>query len=172
MENEQKVRIGGIKFSEELIQITVASKTPDDSCITHLLHLIAEKNINISFFTHSVYTKTPESIFCVERTELDAIKEILKHTSFTDEHVSIIESVGTLTLFPHRNELKLLGLIINFFGNCSFPVHSFCTSISAIAVNTEYLLLDNIAENLQSIVLLPDNHAPFRQGFRVTQIQQ
>ncbi len=34
MEEEAKIRIGGIKFSEELIQVTVALKSPDDSSIT------------------------------------------------------------------------------------------------------------------------------------------
>ncbi len=171
MEKGQQVRIGGIKFSEELIQVTVACKSPADAGISRLLHLVAEKNVNISFFTHSLFTQTPGSIFCVDRAELDTIKDILNRLSLSDEQVNIIPSVGTLTLFPHRNELKLLGLIINFFGHCGFPVHSFSTSISAVAVNTDYLLLDDIAQKIQSIFLLPDNHAPFRQGFRVTQIQ-
>ncbi|TKB27954.1 hypothetical protein FCL47_00205 [Desulfopila sp. IMCC35006] len=171
MEKDQKVRIGGIKFSEELIQVTVAKKSPDDLSICRLLHLIAEKNINISFLCHSVFTRTPETIFCVESSELDAIRNILKAAAFPDEHFDIIRSVGTLTLFPHRNELKLLGLIIDLFGACNFPVYSFSTSISAIALNTDFLSLDNIAKKLQTVLLLPDNHAPFRQGFRVTQIQ-
>ena len=171
MEEGQKVRIGGIKFSEELIQVTIANNSPDDPSIYRLLHLIAEKNINIPFLCHSVFTKTPETIFCVESTELKAIQKILKAAAFPDEHVNIIPSVGTLTLFPHRNELKLLGLLIDLFSNCNFPVYSFSTSISAIALNTDFLLLDNIAEKLQSILLLPENHAPFRQVFRVTQVQ-
>ncbi len=171
MERDQKVRIGGIKFSEELIQVTVAQKSPDDPSICRLLHLIAEKNINIPFLCHSVFTRTPETIFCVESAEFNAIRHILKAAAFPDEHINIIPSVGTLTLFPHRNELKLLGLIIDLFSNWDFPVYSFSTSISAIALNTNFLLLDTIAEKLQAVLLLPDNHAPFRQGFRVTQIQ-
>ncbi len=171
MEMKEKIRVGGIKFSEELIQVNVACKSPDNSTICRLLHLIAEKNINISFLCHSVFTKTPEFIFCVECCELDTIHDILKSASLPGVHSCIISSVGTLTIFPHRNELKLLGRIINFFGHCGFPVYSFSTSISAIAINTDYLLLDTIAEKLQSFLLLPENHAPFRQGFRVTQIQ-
>lgn len=170
MTKEQKVRIGGIKFSEELIQVTVACKSPDYSSICRLLHLIAEQNINISFLTHSVFTKRPESIFCVDCAALDAIQQILKSSSWPAEFINIIPSVGTLTVFPHRNELKLLGLIINFFGTCAFPVHSFSTSISTISLNTDYLHLDSIADKLQSVLLLPENHAPFRQGFRITQI--
>ena len=170
MTKEQKVRIGGIKFSEELIQITVACKSPDSSSICRLLHLVAEQNINISFLTHSVCTKSPGSIFCVDCGALDTIHHILKASSWPAEFIKIIPSVGTLTVFPHRNELKLLGLIIKSFGHYGFPVHSFSTSISTISLNTDYLLLDAIADKLQSVLLLPENHAPFRQGFRITQI--
>jgi hypothetical protein len=171
MEEEAKIRIGGIKFSEELIQVRVALKSPADSSIKQLLHLIAEKHINIPFLCHSVVSKSPETVFCVERSEMPRIQQILDHSPHRKEHVNIIESVGTLTLFPHKNECKFLGLIFDFFGRNRFPVHALSTSISAIAINTDFHLLDNIAEKLQNIIELPDNHAPFRQEFRVTQIQ-
>lgn len=171
MEDGQKVHIGGIKFSEELIQVTVVCKSPDASSLHQLLQLIAERNINIPFLCHSVYTRTPESIFCVDRSELGRIQQILNFSSFQSEQINIVPSVGTLTLFPHRNEFGLLGSTINFFGSNGFPIYSLSTSISAIALNTDYFLLDEIAEKLQDIITLPENHAPFRQGFRVTQIQ-
>lgn len=171
MENGQKVRIGGIKFSEELVQVTVACKASDDSSIYQLLHLLAEKSINIPFLCHSVVTRIPESSFCVDRSELGRVQQILNFSSFQNEHVSFISSVGMLTLFPHRNSCRLLGLLMAFFTRHDFPLHSLSTSISAIALNTDYNLLDAIADKLQDVLELPLNHAPFRQGFRLTQIQ-
>jgi hypothetical protein len=172
MEDGRIVRIGGIKFSEELVQVTVAYKASGDSSIYELLRLIAEKNINIPFLCHSVVTRIPESCFCVDRSELYKVQQILNFSSFQNEHVEIIPSVGTLTLFPHRNSYKILGLLMHFFGRHGFPVHSLSTSISTIALNTDYILLDEISEKLQKVFELPGNHAPFRQGFRLTQIQR
>jgi hypothetical protein len=171
MEGGQKIHIGGIKFSEELVQVTFVGKAPEDPSIHHLLHLIAERNINIAFLCHSIVTKIPECIFCVSLSELDELQHILNIPSLQNEQVSIIPSVGTITFFPHRNDFKLLGLITKLFGSHGFPIHSLSTSISAIALNTDYILLDKIAEKLQDDLALPENHAPFRQGFRVTQIQ-
>jgi aspartokinase len=173
MEDGQIVRIGGIKFSEELVQVTVACTSSDYSLsICRLLQQLAYKNINIPFLCHSVANKNPESSFCVHRSELGRIQQLLVLLSLQDEHVDIIPSVGTLTVFPHRNSFKLLGLLIHFFGRHGFPIHSLGTSISAIALNTDYILLDEIAEKLQNVLELPENHAPFRPGFRLTQIQQ
>jgi hypothetical protein len=171
MENGQKVRIGGIKFSEELVQVTVACTASDNSSIYQLLHLFAEKSINVPFLCHSVVGKIPESSFCVDRSELGRVLQIVNFSSFQKEHVSIISSVGTLTVFPHRNSCGLLGLLMYFFARHDFPVHSLSTSISAIALNTDYSLLDSIADKLRNVLELPLNHAPFRQGFRLTQIQ-
>jgi hypothetical protein len=44
------------------------------------------------------------------------------------------------------------------------------SSISAIAVNTEFNALDSIAEKLQTEIILPENHAPFRQEFHLKEI--
>jgi hypothetical protein len=107
----------------------------------------------------------------VDRSELYKVQQILNFSSFQNEHVEIIPSVGTLTLFPHRNSYKILGLLMHFFGKHGFPVHSLGTSISTIALNTDYILLDEITEKLQKVFELPENHAPFRQDFRLTQIQ-
>ncbi len=170
MEDGQMVRIGGIKFSEELAQVTIAYNTSDKSSLPHLLQLIAGKSINISFLCHSVVTNFPESSFCVERFELYRIQQILNFSPFQYRHSKIIPSVGTMTFFPHRNSFRLLGTIMHFFGKNQFPIHSLSTSISTIALNTDYSLLDEIAEKLQTVLELPENHAPFRQDFRISQI--
>jgi hypothetical protein len=78
--------------------------------------------------------------------------------------------VGTITVFPHRNSLALLGLISTLFAREGYPIHSLSSSISVIAVNTAYSLLDTIAISLQSWLQLPENHAPFRQTVRLEQL--
>ena len=171
MEDEQKVRIGGIKFSEELVQVEIVCRSPELFSICPLLTQIADKNINIPFLCHSQVTNNSEIVFCVHRSMLGETQQILNTSSLQDSQISITPSIGTLTIFPHRNQLSLLGRITNFFGTHKYPIHSLSTSISAIALNTDYFLLDIIAEKLQYIFELPENHAPFRQGFRVTQIQ-
>lgn len=169
MEDNTKILIGGIKFSEELVQVTVVRNSADETSFDDLLHLFAGRQINIPFICHSTSNDTAKSSFCVLLGELGRVQEILNFSVFTNRSVRIIPSVGTLTLFPHRNSFHLLGLIIGFFGKNQYPIHSLATSISAIALNTDYCLLDDIAEKLQAVVKLPDNHAPYRQEFLLTQ---
>jgi len=171
-DSENRCHVGGIKFSPELVQITVAKRSSQDSSFEELLQLIAEQTINIPFLCHSGVTQEPESVFCVDSKDLSKVQAILKHSTFANSHIDITSSVGTLTLFPHRYSFSLLGLIIGVFGQYRYPIYSLCTSISTIALNTDYLSLDNIAKKLQTVIELPKNHAPFRQEFCLKQINQ
>lgn len=173
MEDNTKIPIGGIKFSEELVQVTVVRNSAGETSFDDLLHLLAGRQINIPFICHSNSNSSAKysekSSFCVLSSELGRVQEILIFSSLASRNVRIIPAVGTLTLFPHRNSFHLLGLVIGFFGENNYPIHSLATSISAIALNTDYHLLDDIAEKLQTVVTLPENHAPYRQEFLLTQ---
>jgi len=173
LEDNTKIPIGGIKFSEELVQVTVGRNSAGEASFDNLLHLLAGRQINIPFICHSSLNYNAhyneKSSFCVLSSDLGRVQETLIFSAFTSRSVRIVPSVGTLTLFPHRNSFRLLGLVIGFFGKNQYPIHSLATSISAIALNTDYRLLDDIAGKLQAIVTLPENHAPYRQEFLLTQ---
>jgi len=169
-EDEKKISIGGIKFSEELIQVSLIKSGEGESSFGDLLDLMAGKKINISFLCHSAGRPRPKSSFCISCADFGSVREMLDSSSLAHFNKDIIRSVGTLTLFPHRNSLGLLGCILNTFGKFDFPIYSLSTSISAIAINTAYQNLASIADKLQDVVSLPENHAPFRKEFRLKEI--
>lgn len=171
MDERTRIRIGGMKFSEELAHVTVVRPCRQEDPFAHLLHQLADRHINIPFICHSQENSQTQSSFCVAREDLGRVREILPCALASDDSVRILTSVGTLTLFPHRNSFQLLGFILQTFAENDYPVHSLSTSISAIALNTDFHHLDDIADKLAEIVILPENHAPFRQEFRVTQLE-
>lgn len=172
-ESENRIAIGGIKFSEELVQIGVACrKTTNDWSFEDVLQLLAENIINIPFLCHSSITSAPESVFCVDCNDFDTVQNLLNASPFDKDSFQLKRAVGTLTLFPHRYSFHFLGLIISVLSRFSYPIYSLSTSISAVAINTDFFSLDSIAEKLQTVIDLPENHAPFRQEFCLKQIQQ
>ena len=170
MEESTRIRIGGIKFSEELAHVTVAYPSQEEGSFGELLQLLSGRHINIPFICHSRKETHTESSFCVSRDDLGRVQEALHFASHTNGNVRIVPSVGTLTLFPHRNSFQLLGLVLRTFAENGYPIHSLSTSISAIVLNTDFRHLDDIADKLAEVVILPENHAPFRQEFRLTQL--
>ena len=168
-----KTSIGGLKFSERLTHISLVKNEAADSSIDDLLRLIAQKRINISFLCHSSTTyPNHRSCFCVSHENYPGVQNLLNFSSFNNLNLKIIQSVGTVTLFPHKNSFQLLGQVMQTFGKFNLPIYSMSSSISAIALNTDFLSLDMAAEKLQEVTCLPDNHAPFRQEFCLRELHQ
>lgn len=166
------IRLGGIKFSEELVQITVNRNSPSDSAIQDLLGCITAKKINIPFLCHANEQEnfSDSTVFCVSVSDSDTVLQLLTIETLRLGSFSLIESVGTLTIFPHRNSYEMTGKILTILGQNNYPIYSLSTSISALAINTDFNQLDDIVLHLQQDFELPDNHAPFRPEFQLKEL--
>jgi hypothetical protein len=172
LNHSEKTRIGGIKFSEELIHVAVSCSASQKQELALLLNHIAKESITLPFYTSSVADALLTANFCAHSSELKTLEKIVYKGALSSAEIQITPSVGLLTLFPHRNSLSLLGKIVQLIADFQFPLYSFSTSISAFAINTAYEKLDELSEKLQTLVELPENHAPFRSQFRIKQLDQ
>lgn len=179
-----KISLGGIKFSEELVHVAHCACSPSDRSFIHLMERIAEKRINMPFICAGAIGGTTRSTFCVAAGDFVFLSRLVDSQTLSVEEtdpqssiglpsrdqLQITHQVGTLTLFPHRRSLAILGHVVEVLGQAGIAIHSLCTSISALALNLDFHLLDHAVEVLEKIVELPDNHAPFRSEFTVKQI--
>ena len=180
---EIKIGIGGIKFSPELVQYTHHSRLPADELPVDFLRCLTEQRINLPFLCSCSVGDGVRSTFCVTASDAPRVEMLLtdgvaaggrnwqssEGVSLLDQ-LEIIHGVGTLTLFPHRRSLMLLGRVVEILGQSEITIHSLCTSISALAINIDYQLLDQAVGELRKIIELPNDHAPFRPEFCVRQI--
>lgn len=180
---EIKIGIGGIKFSPELVQYTHHSCLPADELFVGFLGRLTEKKINLPFLCSCSVGDGVRSTFCVTAIDAPRVEMLindgisasgrnwrsLEGVSLHDQ-MEIVHRVGTLTLFPHRRSLMLLGRVVEILGQSEIAIHSLCTSISALAINIDYLLLDQAVDELRKIIELPNDHSPFRPEFCVRQI--
>lgn len=77
--------------------------------------------------------------------------------------------VGSLTIFPHKHDVAFVTAVMSLMERAEAPVYSFCTSISALTVNTRLQQLPEIAHQLMEIFQLPENHSPFYPEFQLSQ---
>ncbi len=168
------IRLGGIKFSEELVQITINRTTPGDSAVQDLLKHITARKINIPFlcYTDEQQSSCSSTVFCIAASDADTVHQFLNLKTLQLSSFSHIEAVGTLTIFPHRNSYEIFGKIITIMGQNNYPIYSLSTSISALALNTDFNQLDDIVIALQQDFELPENHAPFRPEFQLKELSE
>lgn len=125
---------------------------------------LVDQKVNLPFLCQGQIAEGTQTSICMAADDFPVVAGLIEElTGSMAADVTIIPSVGTLTLFPHQSSFKILGKVLSLFGKHDLPVHSLCTSISALAVNTDFGLLDRCAEVLQNVFRLPENHSPFRQ---------
>jgi hypothetical protein len=166
---DKKIRINGIKLSTELVQVNLLNRFfPQDSKAL-FFRLLAQHQINIPLILVSGMGERLIGSCCVAAKDIDRIKIIVAGEPKLKENLEFIPGVGTLSIFPHHSNLKLLGLCFYLLGKLHLPLYGMASSISSLTFITDYSQLDEAVSTLLEYIDLPPNHSPFRPEVHVIQ---
>lgn len=163
-----RFRLGGIKLSEELTLFSCRYEHAQRNIFSRILDTVAAKQINIHYLSHSSSSGTDISTLCIATENSQEVARLFY--PFEQNRIQHIQHTGTLTLFPHRNSVRLMLNVLKLFKRNDLTVHGFCTSISALTLVMNYMDLDRSVAVLGELVDLPENHAPLRQEFTIRQV--
>jgi len=162
-EIHDRISIGGIKLSPELAQFSCFFSKSDPDFLISLLRAIAGRQINIIYFSLTDAGDLRNLHVVVEAVHQSAVAALLPSSGVQDKQPGQqLNSVGTVTIFPHRNSLNLLGRVLSTCGTGPLALTGLLTSISALSFTAPYPKLDDTVAALTTLLELPENHAPFR----------
>lgn len=164
---ESKIRVDGIRLSQELIHITISSGPGQKDLNSRFLRSMAENRINCPILFYSAMDRRSQGSVCVASEELHRLDQLLSQDSDLKEHVQTISPVGAISLFPHKYNLNLLGCLMHAFGKSGFPIYGLAASVSALTLTTDFHVLDDAIESFMPYISLPPNHAPFRPQIQI-----
>lgn len=160
--NDGKIKVGGIKLSPELVQFNVSGLLPAVGASIPFLGQLAQNRINLTFLSLSNSGDAFRGSFCVVAGDFPRAHRLVELEAASGCDVEILAPVGTMTIFPHQRSFSLLGRVIGQLRNARVPIHAVCTSLSSLAINTDFRCLDSAVQELLHLLELPCNHAPFR----------
>jgi hypothetical protein len=160
-----KWAVGGLKLSEELIQISLSPKR--DQSVEAMFQRLTDRHINLTGVTLEAIKGQLKGWCCILSEDRAAAEEALQ--SFAGSFAMRL-SVGSLTVFPHQSRLELLGHLLSVLGHYGIPIYGVASSFSSLVITTDYGRLDDAVRAVCQVVTLPENHAPFRPEFRVNQV--
>lgn len=163
-------RLGGIKLSEELAYFNCRYDHRHNTAFSRVLETLSAQQINIHYLSHSCDAEFSLTGFCTSSQLRDETHRLLSPLESGGALIEVQDHTGTLTLFPHKNSLRLLYDVLSLFQDHQLKIHGFCTSISALTMVLNAIDLDRSVTILRSLVDLPPNHAPLRQEFTVKQV--
>ncbi|MDH3837238.1 MAG: hypothetical protein OET07_16830 [Desulfobacteraceae bacterium] len=166
---DKKIRINGIKFSTELVQINLLNGSFPQDSRPLFFQLLAQDHINIPFILISGMGEKNIGSCCVAAEDFHRTKKVVAGETKLKEKLEFIQGVGALSIFPHHSNLKLLGVSFYLLSKAHLPLYGMASSISSLTFITDYSLLDEAVTTLLEYMVLPPNHAPFRPEIHVIQ---
>ena len=165
-----KIRVDGIKLSQELVHFTFSSRPGKKDLNTRLLRSMAENRINCPILFYSAMDPCSKGAFCIIVEESHRLDQMLALDADLKASVHCISPVGAISLFPHKFSLNLLGCLMHVFGKTGLPIYGMAASLSALTLTTDFHVLDGAIDSLMPYISLPLNHAPFRPQLRINPI--
>ena len=166
---DKRIRINGIKLSNELVQINILNRLLPQDSRALFFRLLTQHQINIPFILTSGMGEKITGSCCVAAEDIHRIKKIVAGEPKLKENLEFIPGVGTLSIFPHHSNLKLLGVSFYLLSKVRLPLYGMASSISSLTFITDYSLLDEAITTLMEYMDLPPNPAPFRPETHVIQ---
>ena len=159
---ENRIRVDCIKLSQELIHISIFSRPGKEDLNTRFLRSMAENRINCPILFYLAMDRRSQGAVCVTVEDSHRLNHMLALNPHLKDNVQCISPVGSISLFPHKFSLKLLGCLMHVFGKTGLPMYGMAASLSALTLTTDFQMLDQAIETLKPYIRLPLNHAPFR----------
>lgn len=156
-----QMMLGGIKFSEPQTRVAFAADGGEPAG-ARVLGTLAANNINLT----QLFMGGPpvfDGDFCIEERDHRLVSLLLASSSSPmDDGMTAPGTVGSVTIFPHRSDPRVVFAALSRLAQVNLPIYSAYTSLSALCITTDYRLMDAVAESLLRIFVLPAGHSPFR----------
>ncbi len=169
---EEKNSIGGIKFMENLALFTITEPVSKTGTAMQFFSILSENEINISMISSIMDDRILRTDCSVSEDNLQRILELISPLPELEERLKVLRGLGSISIYPHKSSMNLLGIILFAFGKRKIPVYSMASSISAFTFLTECDCLDKAAKALKEYLMLPENHAPFQQQISIKHIHK
>jgi len=139
----------GLKVTGGLVLAGVANPSCGGKLYTSLLRELGENRMNMSLFIGGEAEGGMPFTCCVaasDKERFEALKDLIPDLRACME---VSAPIDLLSLFPHRFNLKVLGLSMMALGNAQIPLHGFCSSLSALTFITDDADLDQASAALE-----------------------
>ena len=145
----ETIPMEGMKVSGDLVRVYVVDASLTEEFLMRFIRGLAENRINMTLFIGEEGSGGIHFTCCVAAQDGERVKMMTDPIPDLKACVKSSAPVDLLSVFPHRFNLKALGLSLMALGKAKIPFHGFCSSLSALTFITDHTDLDQTSAVLQ-----------------------
>ncbi len=136
-----------------------------------LCRMLAERNINITFMACTTIGDLHPALCCVEEGDKGDAAALIHQNPQLNKVVRIAEqSVGLLSVYPHRASLNVLGTTLLVLRDLDIAVHSLASSIAALTFVIDFDSIAKAVTALAGTLKLSADQIVHQSEYRIKQI--
>ncbi len=139
----------GMKVSGDLVRVDVVDASRTEGLLRGFLKALTENRISMSLFIGGEGPEGPQFTCCVAALDEEKVRSLTEPIPDLKACVEFSAPVDLLSVFPHRFNLKALGLSLMALGKAQISFHGFCSSLSALTFITDHTDLEQASAVLQ-----------------------
>jgi len=126
-------KLGGFKALKDVSVFSLVLRPGENSYPAQVFEIISDQRINLPYVTCLCHESFRRILFTVSSEDHDRIARLLKgEVSFQD--FTGVPGAVILSLFPHRNDLEIVGSVLGALEGQDLQVHSMANSPSTISL--------------------------------------
>jgi aspartokinase len=150
-----KVRIEGIKRCGELARVSLTHASPLEEFFPAFLRTLTRSRINMNLFVGREKEEGIQFTCCVTSAEGRWVGELVDNMTGQRGDAESHHPVDLISIFPHRFNLKVLGMSLMALARAQVPMYGICSSLSALTFITDQTHSDKALAVLKESLALP-----------------
>lgn len=159
-EKMEKAKIGGIKLSAKLVQLTLFDQDSFTSSILPLSQILKKNRINMPFISTVFSCGHFRFTCCISAKDTHFLKSLIEATDSLKQQVRFVDDIGLISVFPHQSSFNILGLSLCALDNAGIALLGMASSMSSLTFVAKYAMLDEAVHSLMNYLELPIGYVP------------
>jgi hypothetical protein len=153
----EKIHLEGMNGTGALVRVNIVNSSGPGDILAGFLRSLAQKRINMKLFIGAESGCGGQATCCVADADGIQVKTLADSTPDLKGCTELQGAAALVSIFPHRFDLKIVGLALMALAEAGLPLHGFCSSLSALTFITDHARLQEVFTALQAHFDFPDN---------------
>ncbi|MBN2034324.1 MAG: hypothetical protein JW836_13710 [Deltaproteobacteria bacterium] len=151
----EKISLDGMNVRGNLAKVSLDYPLSAGQFTSDFLRLLTQNRVNMSLLITEEWQERGDTTCCVPGADVENIRGYMSSSPELKRLTEFVEPVALVSIFPHRSNMRSLGLTLVAFARTNIFLYGFCSSLSAVTFMIDHNQLEEAFTALESFFDFP-----------------